>query len=116
VRFILLQDGQEAPITDSYGGGVIVVAGVLLRVVTIMALKARRFLVLDETLAHVSKQYVPNVSKLLNKLCLELGFNILMVTHTEEFSDYAQTHFRVKAGKMGTEIEKVKSSQGARNV
>lgn len=113
VRFSLLQDGTEAPIMDSYGGGVIVVAGVLLRIVTVMTLNARRFILLDETLAHVSKQYVPNISRLLNKLCAELGFDILMVTHTDEFAEFANTHFRARQEPGGgTVFDKVMTNGG----
>lgn len=97
VKFILTQNGEEAPIMDSYGGGVIVVAGVLLRIVTIMTLRAKRFLLLDETLAHVSAQYVPRVSELLLKLCNELGFSILLVTHNADFAEFASTHFEARA-------------------
>lgn len=96
LKFRLFQDGQEAPILDSYGGGVIVVVGVLLRVVTIMTLGMRRVLLLDESLSHVSDQYIPNVSQLLQKLCAELGFTILMVTHQEAFAENATVHYQGK--------------------
>lgn len=109
VRFVLLQDGQEAPILDSYGGGVVVVAGVLIRIVTIMALQARRVLLLDETLAHVSRRYVPALSKMLRELCDSLDFTILMVTHTEEFAEHATTHYRT-VGDTPTGTTFVKSS------
>lgn len=94
VKFSLLQDGEEAPIMESYGGGVIVVVGVLLRVVTVMALKARRVLVLDETLADVSDQYITNVSKFLKELCVSLDFTIILVTHNVEFAANADHHFK----------------------
>lgn len=115
VAFSLRQGGQDAPIMSSYGGGVVVVAGVLLRAVTIMSLQGRRFMVLDETLAHVSSQYVPNVSKFLNKLCAELSFDILMVTHTADFAEYADCHFKATPDKSepdSTVITKVKHNLG----
>lgn len=96
LKFKLFQDGQESPILDSYGGGVIVVVGVLLRVVTIMTLGMRKVLLLDESLSHVSDQYIPNVSQLLQKLCTDLGFTILMVTHQEAFAENASTHYQGK--------------------
>lgn len=107
VRFVLTQDGQEAPIMDSYGGGVVVVAGVLLRIVTVISLKGRRFLLLDETLAHLSKQYIPNMSRLLSKLCESLSFDILMITHTEDFAEYATSHFKATSVNGGTVFNKV---------
>lgn len=112
VKFMLFQDGRECPILMSYGGGVVVVAGVLIRVVTIMTLKARRVLFLDETLAHVSKKYVPALSQLLRELCSALDFTIMMVTHTEEFAEYADTHYRAKPSANGTVFEKVATNKG----
>lgn len=116
VKFSLFQDGKEAPIMDSYGGGVVVVAGVLLRVVTIMSLQGRRVLFLDETLAHVSHQYVPRVSQFLNRLCKELSFDILMITHNPEFAEYANCHFKTTSTKdAGTIFTKVTQSSGGSN-
>jgi DNA repair ATPase RecN len=104
VKFTLLQNGEEVPILDSYGGGVVVVTGVLLRVVTIMALKARRFMILDETLSHVSKKYISRVSSLLSKLCSDLGFDIVLVTHSPEFAEYADYHFTAKPAPDGSTV------------
>ena len=38
VKFHLYEDGKTAPMMDSYGGGILVMIGVLTRVTTIMAL------------------------------------------------------------------------------
>lgn len=107
IRFELYEDGQTAPLTESYGGGVLVVIGVLLRVTTIMLLKQRRLLLLDESLSHLSAQYVPNASKLLRKLADELKFDILMVTHQPEFTLNATRHYAAKKTKAGTTFEEV---------
>lgn len=93
VEFVLFKDGKTAPIMDSYGGGVLVVAGVLLRVVVIMALGLRRVLLLDESMSHLSREYVPNASKLLRKLCEELDFVIIVVSHESEFAECAHRHY-----------------------
>lgn len=106
INFQLLQDGRSTPIMDSYGGGVLVVAGVLLRVVTIVTLKMRRFLLLDESLSHLSIQYVPAASLLLSKLCEELDFTILMVTHEQAFADNADTHYLARKTNGVTVFEK----------
>jgi len=106
IRFKLTENGQAAPIREGYGGGVLALVGVLLRVTTILILDLKRFLVLDESLAHVSEQYVHPTSKFLKKLCEELGFDILMVTHQKEFAEYADLHFEAKRINGKTLIQK----------
>lgn len=108
VWFTLLKDGIETPILEGTGGGVISVVSVLLRVVTIMMLGMERVLILDERLVHVSAQYVEGVSELLKKLCADLNFRILLVTHQREFVAHADHHYTVKPTKNGTTFEKVK--------
>lgn len=110
IRFELFEDGKSAPLMESYGGGVLVLVGVLLRVVTIIVLGQRRFLLLDESLAHLSDQYHETASGLLKKLCDELGFTILMVTHQEGFVQHATRHYQAKKTKAGTAFEEVTKS------
>lgn len=102
ILFELMEDGESAPLMDSYGGGVLCMIGVLLRVVTIIVLGQRRILLLDESLAHLSSQYVPQASSLLNKICDDLDFTILMVTHEPSFADYAAKHYEAQGTKDGT--------------
>lgn len=105
VKFDLLQDGVSRPIKDSYGGGVLVVTGILLRIITIIALGYRRVLFIDESLSHLSSAYIPNASKLMKKLCKELNFEILMVTHQPEFASEADLHYEAKPTADGTEFK-----------
>jgi len=99
VKFELTDNGVVAPLTESYGGGVLVIVGLLLRVVTIVTLKMRRVILIDESLSHLSESYIPNASKLIKRFCSKLGFEIIMVTHQEEFAAHADT--RYKAGRRG---------------
>jgi DNA repair exonuclease SbcCD ATPase subunit len=108
MKFELYHNGKSAPLLDSYGGGVLVLCGVLLRVVTIIVLKQKRFLALDESLSHLSVQYHENASALLQKICKELGFSILMITHQEGFVRHANTHYEAKETKEGVTFELVK--------
>lgn len=107
VRFELFENGETAPLTEAYGGGVLVVVGVLLRVVTIMILNQRRFLLLDESLSHLSDSYVPYAAKLLKKLCQDLNFSILMISHNIDFANKADRHYEVVRSKAGTTFDLV---------
>lgn len=115
IKFELFENGQTAPLMESYGGGVLVLVGVLLRVVTIIVLGQRRILLLDESLAHLSDQYHANASALLKKLCKELDFTILMVTHQEGFVQHSDRHYVAKKTPAGTvfELEKPKQATAA---
>lgn len=107
VRFKLTARGIEAPIMEAYGGGVLAIAAVLLRVVAIMVLDMRRILILDESLSMVSRPHIPGASRLLKKLGAELGFAILMVTHQDRFAEYADRHYAAKRAPGGTEFHVV---------
>ena len=97
IKFQLLENGRSAPLMDAYGGGVLVIVGVLLQTFTTMSLGMRRLLFLDETLAHLSEQYIDNASRLLKKLCDELDFTIIMVTHQPEFAAHATVAYKAFA-------------------
>jgi len=106
IKFQLLENGRSAPMMDAYGGGVLVIVGVLLRTFTTMSLGMRRILFLDETLAHLSEQYIDNASRLLKKLCDELDFTIIMVTHQPEFAAHATLSYKAFARGGETVFEK----------
>jgi len=116
VKFELYAGGHTAPLMDAYGGGVLVTAGVLLRVVTIMILGLKRVLILDESLAHLSEQYIPNASKLLQKLCEELDFAILMVSHQPAFAEHADRHYVAKQTRDGGTTFEEKQQPAARAI
>lgn len=108
VKFRLTEGGKTFPLTDSFGGGVLAVTGVLLRATTIMVLNLKKVMILDETLANVSEGYIENASKLLKGLCSELGFTILMVTHQAEFASHADRHYQAKRKEEHVTFELVK--------
>jgi len=110
-KLTLRENGKLAPLDDSYGGGVLAVIGVLLRVALVDAFKLRRVLLLDETLTHLSIQYHERASALLRKLCSDLNFQVLMVTHASAFARYADRHYLAKKGSKGTEFELVGESE-----
>lgn len=97
VRFQIVEAGRTTPVMSSYGGGVLAVTGLLIRIATILLLKQRRVLFLDETLSHVSDQYHENTSKLIRKLCEELDFTIVMVTHAPSFAGHATRHYQAQS-------------------
>jgi DNA repair exonuclease SbcCD ATPase subunit len=71
---------------NTYGGGVIAMVSFMLRVSFIIMSGRPKYLFLDESLNHLSKQYQDKMSQLIKYICDEYGFTILLVTHQEAFS------------------------------
>ncbi len=106
VRSTLTGPQGEAQIVetdlDDRGGGMRVVVGFLLRLV-ILLLSHRgpstgggtdTLMLLDETFAHVSAEYLPRVASFVRELVDATGVQIIMVTHSEVFAAAADTRYR----------------------
>lgn len=84
----------ETPILDSRGGGVAAVVGFLLRLIVTLLREERPLLVLDETFAQLSAEYEPRLAEFLRELVDQTGVQIVMVTHSEAFSEHADRVYR----------------------
>lgn len=104
VRTTLERDVIETPVMESRGGGVVATLGFLLRLVVMLlgkGVRSENILVLDETFAHVSAEYLPNVVDFIREVVDKTPIQILMVTHQPEFAEGADKvyHFRIEDGK-----------------
>lgn len=86
--------GIKAPPLGSFGGGPTSVASLLLRVLTMLRLKRRPVLFLDETLAAVSAEYVDGTSEFLRKFSERSGVDLLLVTHNPSFMEQASLAYQ----------------------
>lgn len=84
----------ETPILDARGGGVAAVVGFLLRLIVTLLREERPLLVLDETFAQLSAEYEPRLAEFLRELVDQTGVQIVMVTHSEAFSEHADRVYR----------------------
>ena len=82
---VLVDGGVEAPLLESFGGGPATVVAFLLRLIVAHRLQLHPVLLLDESFAQVSSQYVGNVAKLLKELAAQLGWTFVLVTHQTGF-------------------------------
>lgn len=87
-QLLLTRNGMEIDPMKAAGGGVVDVTAFALRVVALMLQRPpiRKFLSLDEPCKHLSKQYRPRFRQLLETLSEEMGIQIVMVTHSEEYA------------------------------
>jgi hypothetical protein len=79
---------------DSFGGGPSSITSLILRVLTILRLKRRKLLLLDETLAAVSDDYIETTGQFLRKLSEAVDIPILIVTHKPAFLDHSATAYQ----------------------
>lgn len=95
---IVSQYGDEkiaTPVMSARGGGVAAVSGFLLQVVVMLLTDAPRVLFLDETFAQVSADYEVRLADFMSQLADSLGLQIVMVTHSDAYEDYADASWRI---------------------
>ena len=85
-----MESEAELDPLQSCGGGILDVAAFGLRLACLMLQRPQpaRVLILDEPFRFVSSHYRSNVRALLSELSQEMGVQIIMVTHIEEFMDF----------------------------
>lgn len=86
----------ETPVLEAQGGGLSATVGFLLRVVVLLLRPESegQLLCLDETFAHVSDDYVPRVAAFLREVVDRTGIRIVMVTHQQDFTEFADKVYR----------------------
>lgn len=98
---IMFKDGENEaiPIDDAIGGGVQVIIGFLLQVIILKVFNKRMFILLDESLVQVSKQYLPATMKFIKEMSREHGLVTLVITHVD-LSDYADVSYEMVNGEL----------------
>lgn len=103
VRTTLGAQVIDTPIMDARGGGLAAVVGFLMRLVVMLLGRDpgdSNLLVLDETFAHVSAEYLDGVGQFLREVVDRTGVQIVMVTHQPQLEEYADRvyYFSVQGG------------------
>ena len=106
IDFYFRQDRQRVSVRahplEAFGGGPSSVASLILKVLTMKRLKKWPLLVLDETLAAVSDEYIDQTGTFLQGLAAKTGFSILLVTHKPSFLEHADRAYRASEQKHHT--------------
>ena len=108
VRTTFGSDVIETPVMDARGGGLAAVVGFLLRFVVIMLSRGQRssnLLVLDETFAHVSEEYLQPMGQFLKEMVEKSGMQVVMVTHQPQFAEYADKIYKFSSKRGETKVE-----------
>lgn len=92
----------DTPVVDARGGGMVAVVGFVLRLVVLLLTPgARRFLALDESFGHVSASYEPRLAEFLREVADRAGVQLLLITHSNAYTDLADAKYRLVLGKDG---------------
>jgi DNA repair exonuclease SbcCD ATPase subunit len=84
----------ETPVLEARGGGMVVVVAFMLRLIVLLLTPgARRALFLDEPFGMVSAGYEPRVAEFLREVCDKTGAQIVMITHSNAYTDLADVHY-----------------------
>ncbi len=88
--------------TDSFGGSVLTVQSILLRIIVMLRRGLRPILLLDEALPAFDENYIGNFASFLTVLCQKLNIDILVITHNQALFEAATHSYRiVKKGDEG---------------
>ena len=110
VRTTIRGRAIDTPVLDARGGGLAATIGFLLRLVVLLLTRGQRqdaLLVLDESFAHVSAEYLPAVSAFVREVVGKTGVQIVIVTHQEELVEGADAVYRFTMSDGQTKAEAV---------
>lgn len=111
VKFVVksLINGKpvETPVMDARGGGLAAVVGFLLRLVVMLLSRDVKepVLILDESFSHVSSEYERPLAEFIKELIDKTKVQIILVTHSDAFSEFADRRYRFKLVKGITKVE-----------
>lgn len=103
-----LRDGLiEAPIDNNFGGSVLEVCSLMLRLMVIKRLKKATVLFMDEFFTGVDSRHRINLIQLLRTLCSKAEFDILLITHQDDFVTGADKVLKAYRTQDGLKIKEV---------
>lgn len=100
VEFFLRKGSKDDPLShrgrplDSFGGGPSSFVSLILRILAVQKLKLWPLLVLDESLAAVSDDYISATGMFIRALAEKMGFDVILVTHKPAFIEHAHVAYR----------------------
>lgn len=110
VKFLVKSSGLngavvETSVMDARGGGLAAVVGFLLRlVVLLLSADQEPILVLDESFSHVSAEYERPLAEFIKELVDKTRVQIILVTHSDAFLEFADKRYRTKLVSGATEV------------
>jgi len=86
----------DTPVLEARGGGMAVVVAFMLRLVVLLLTPGtRKILFLDESFAHVSKEYETRLAEFLREVTEKSPVQVVLVTHSDAYGDLADRRYRL---------------------
>ena len=107
------KDGSvvEGVADQSFGGSILTMQSILMRITVIFRRNMRPLLLLDETLGAVANKYVDRAARFLSTLCKRLGLDVLLITHDEALVGAAHRAYYVTYTKDRAKFREVSSDE-----
>lgn len=84
--YLMFDDGMVSDIAVDEGGGIKTVISFVFSLYLVIKANSRRVMFFDEAWTQVSAEYFPAFIAFVKQICVELGFEILLVTHDERIT------------------------------
>lgn len=84
--YLAFDDGMVSDIAGDEGGGIKTVISFVFSLYLVIKSNSRRVMFFDEAWTQVSAEYFPAFIAFVKQICVELGFEILLVTHDERIT------------------------------
>lgn len=91
-RFVLDTGDNTVDLSSDEGGGMVTVISFVFNLYLIMKQKARRVMLFDEAWTQVSAGYFPAFIDFVHRVCHDLGFDLLLITHDERIAPSMVDH------------------------
>lgn len=105
--FFVRNDNRVDPLSAA-GGGTVDVASFALRVASwsMRVPRSQNILILDEPFRYLSAGLLPRAGEMIKQISEKLGLQIIMVTHSEELAEAADSTYRVSIRRGVSSVEK----------
>lgn len=97
----------EGDISTTFGGGAVDVISIALRLISMQLMRLEGPLFLDEPGKYVSKEYAPRFAQFLKLMSETFGRQIIMITHNEVITPFADEVFHVSQADGVSKVRKV---------
>lgn len=105
-----LKQGKVEGGIDTFGGGLMALISTLLRIVIHILTKRASFMILDESLNHLSANYHYKLSELFKVLSKRYNISIILITHQHNFIENADVN--LEFDKINGELVLIKEESG----
>lgn len=94
--YLVDSEGNQYDPVHSVGGGITDFIALLLRITYIALSKSKKVIIADEPSKFISRDKIGDATKFLAKVCEDLGFDLIVVTHIPEMVEVSRKIYVVK--------------------